>query len=265
MEEMLPASAKLVDFLETYPHAQTAKETAMSLAFPPYDVPKGYWDVLEAKGPAAVQRFSDGLEFATATGGNHDFRALVEVFDWQQFGDCLLVDVGGSSGRVCVEIARLAPDMRFVVQDLPELETAAREAIPVELTERVEFRAHDFFEPQPVGDAKVYLMRQILHDWPDAEAVLILKALVPALKTGDTVLLLEAVLPEPGILPPHVERLVRSADVLMMAKHNSKERTLGMWRELLKEADERFVLEAVTVNERCPEAGSLIEVRWVGE
>ena len=261
-EEMLPASAKLIDFMETYPKTESSKETAMSLAFPPHDRPKGYWEILE-KEPWKVQRFSDGLEYATATGGNHDFRELVKVFDWKKFGAGTLVDVGGSSGRVCVAIAPLAPELKFIVQDLPEVEEAAAKAIPEELKGRVRFEAHDFFKPQPVVDAHVYLYRQILHDWPDREAIAILQALAPSLRNGDTVLLMEAVIPDPGQLPPHVERLVRSADLLMMAKHNSKERTLEMWKQLLMAADERFVVKNVTVNERCPEAGSLIEVQWV--
>ena len=260
-EEMLPAATKLVSFLEEYPDSQSSKETAMSLAFPPFETPKSYWEIVE-KMPGRVQRFSDALEYVTGTGGQHDFHDLVNIFDWKKFGNALLVDVGGSSGRVCAAIAPLAPEMTFLVQDLPEVETAFNEAIPSNLTDRMSFQAHDFFQAQPVAEAKVYLYRQILHDWPDRDAIQILQALVPALRDGDTVLLCEAVFSEPGDLPKPIERLVRSADLLMMAKHNAKERTLPMWRELINKADPRFGLGGVTANRDIPSAGTFIELSW---
>lgn len=34
--------------------------------------------------------------------------------------------------------------------------------------------AHNFFEPQPVKNAAVYFLRNVLHDWPDEEACEIL-------------------------------------------------------------------------------------------
>lgn len=36
---------------------------------------------------------------------------------------------------------------------------------------------HDFFQPQPVKDASVFLMRFIIHDWPDDKAMVILSHL----------------------------------------------------------------------------------------
>ena len=259
LEEMLPASAKLVDSFEKYPDSEAHDETAMSMAF--YgDGPKTYWEIL-AKEPWKVKRFCDGLEYATSTGGPHDFHHIVRAFDWKKFGRSTLVDVGGSSGRVSVAIAEVAPDLNFIVQDLPEIEVQAKAIIPDNLAHRIVFRPHDFFKPQPVK-AKVYLYRQILHDWPDKEAIQILQALIPALEDGDTILLLEGVFPEPHTVPNGVERLIRSADLLMMAKHNAKERTLDMWKKLLQQADNRFVLTSVTTAMDTAESNPMIEVIW---
>lgn len=261
LDEMLPAAGKMVEFLEQYPTSESSKETAMSLAFQPFEKPKSYWEIVE-RTPGRVQRFSDGLEYATGTGGHHDFHDLVNVFDWKKFGNAKLVDVGGSSGRVAAAIAPLAPDMTFVVQDLPEVQEAFDDFMPKELTGRIRFEAHDFFEAEKITDAKVYLYRQILHDWPDVEAISILKALVPALRDGDVILLCEAVFPEPGTLPKPIERLVRSADLLMMAKHNAKERTLPMWQDLIAKADTRFQYKAITFSHDMPSAGTFIELVW---
>ena len=37
--------------------------------------------------------------------------------------------------------------------------------------------AHDFFTPQPVTDASVFVVRQVLHDWPDKQCLEILRQL----------------------------------------------------------------------------------------
>jgi hypothetical protein len=259
LEEMLPASAKLVESFEKYPDSENHDETAMSMAFYGSDR-KTYWEILN-KEPWKVKRFSDGLEYVTTTGGQ-DFRHVVRAYDWSKFGDVTLVDVGGSSGRFSVAIAPLAPNIKFIIQDLPELETEANATIPKDLSNRIRFMPHDFFKAQPVLEAKVYMYRQILHDWPDKEAIEILRALVPALDNGDALLLVEAVVPEPNVAPNGVDRLLRTADMLMMAKHNSKERTIKMWEKLIKDADSQFDLISVTSARDSPESGSVIEVRW---
>lgn len=64
------------------------------------------------------------------------------------------------------------------------------------LRSRIMFVEHDFFQTQPLT-AEVYLFRQILHDWSDTDCVRILKALLPALKTGARILISECVMPEP--------------------------------------------------------------------
>lgn len=69
--------------------------------------------------------------------------------------------------------------------------------------------AHDFFTPQPVKYADVYLLRFILHDYPDRYAVKILENLVPALKDGARLIVMDGVLPEPNTLPKSEERIIR--------------------------------------------------------
>ena len=59
--------------------------------------------------------------------------------------------------------------------------------------------AHDFFkEAQPVHGADVYFFRFIFHNWPDKYCLKILRSLIPALKTGAKVVIIDYVLPGPG-------------------------------------------------------------------
>lgn len=95
------------------------------------------------------------------------------------------------------------------MQDRPQVVALGQKNVPSHVRGRVEFRAHDFFQEQPVKDADVYMLRWILHDWSDKYAVRILQALIPALKGGAKVLLLEQVLPVPGERAMYQERAYR--------------------------------------------------------
>ena len=51
---------------------------------------------------------------------------------------------------------------------------------------QVTVQAHDFFTPQPIGDADIFLLRHIIHDWPDAKVIEILKRLREVSVPGKT-------------------------------------------------------------------------------
>ena len=54
---------------------------------------------------------------------------------------------------------------------------------------------HDFFTPQPIGDAAVFLLRVVLHDWPDDFARRILLNLREAATPETKLLIADFVLP----------------------------------------------------------------------
>ena len=51
---------------------------------------------------------------------------------------------------------------------------------------QVTVQAHDFFSPQPVDGADIFLLRYILHDWSNPKAIEILKRLREAAVPGKT-------------------------------------------------------------------------------
>jgi 6-hydroxytryprostatin B O-methyltransferase len=129
------------------------------------------------------------------------------------------------------------------VQDLPENAAdgqASLSTLESDISSRIFFQGHNFFEKQPFKGAQVYLLRMILHDWPANEATTILKNIVPALNKGSRILIMDSVLPKPGSLPSTQERLLRARDMTMMQAFNSLERDLEDWKELLRAADERL-------------------------
>jgi hypothetical protein len=129
-----------------------------------------------------------------------------------------------------------------VVQDFADAITAGEAMLPPSLASRITFQEHNIFEPNPVKHADAYYLRHILHDWPDKQAIMIIRALIPALKDGSLILISDSVIPPPGQLSGLDEKFVRYVDMQMMVLHNSRERTEDDFRKLFEEADPRLEL-----------------------
>ena len=106
-----------------------------------------------------------------------------------------IVDVGGGQGRLLAAILAATPTARGVLFDLPQVVAGA----PTLLREhhaqdRVRIVEGSFFERVPEnGDA--YVLKNVIHDWPDADAVHILRNIRTAADAGKRVLLVEFVIP----------------------------------------------------------------------
>ena len=203
---------------------------------------------------------------------------LVKDLEWETEGSPeIMVDIGGSHGSISIELLHTFPNLRSIVQDLQD--TIPTALVPEDLTDRLDFKIHNFFEEQPVKNADVYFLRSILHDWSDKYAIKILKNLVPALKKGAKVIVNEVCLPEPNVLSYYHEQLVRYTfalhiyyskiiadnqssgyDLSMKAKFNSKERSADDWKALFEAVDRRFKVQRI----KCTPGSilSVIEAVW---
>lgn len=148
--------------------------------------------------------------------------------------------MGGSQGHVSLAIAAKAPRLKFIVQDQPEMISQGEANLPADMKPRLEFMCHDFFGLNPVAGADVYLLRYILHDWPDEDAVRILRGITPCMKPTSRLIISEIVCDPPTTLSPMRERQVRTMDLIMMTLYNSLERTLEQWEALIKKADPKL-------------------------
>ena len=91
-----------------------------------------------------------------------------------------VVDVGGGTGALLACALATHADARGTVVDLPTTAARARtELARLGYAERSTVVEQSFFEPLPTG-GDVYVLAQVLHDWPDAEARLILSRLAEA-------------------------------------------------------------------------------------
>lgn len=138
------------------------------------------------------------------------------AFPWQTLAPgSVIVDVGGGVGLVSWEIAKKFPKLKFVVQDLGDVTEQAKgfweEHMPGSIESgMVTFQAYDFFKPQPVKNADVFVLRAIAHDWPTSHAIKILKRVREAAVPGKSKLLIMDSVPNYACrsMPEGVEEIV---------------------------------------------------------
>ena len=161
-----------------------------------------------SKFPARSKRFGETMDSMSSREG-FEPQQLLETFPWESMNPRLFVDVGGSLGKFSILLARKVKHIRCVVQDLPDVVAQGISVLPADVADQVEFMAHDFFTEQVVKGADIYFLRWILHDWSDKYCIKILQALIPALKDGSRIVIGELVVPEPGMVSPYQEWIVR--------------------------------------------------------
>lgn len=81
--------------------------------------------------------------------------AFGQGYPWDTIGDNIaggtVVDIGGSIGTSSILLARRFSKLKFIVQDLPGPIANGKDAVPADVSDRVEFIVHDFFTEQPVN------------------------------------------------------------------------------------------------------------------
>lgn len=86
------------------------------------------------------------------------------------------MDVGSGIGGFSLQLSRLFPKLKIVLQDVaPTIKQAETLVWPKQNPEaiasgKVQFTPHDFFTCNPVKEAEVYYLRCVLQDWSDEDA-----------------------------------------------------------------------------------------------
>lgn len=95
---------------------------------------------------------------------------------------------------------------------------------------------HDFFAPQPIKGAKAYYLANVVHDWPDKQALQMLGNIREAMDSESILLISENTL-----LEENVPLDSACADLVMMANFSSLEGTEEQFRVLLERAGSELV------------------------
>jgi hypothetical protein len=169
--------------------------------------------------------------------------AVIAAYDFSKFS--VIADIGGGHGRLLSSILAAAPAARGVLFDLPQ----AVEGAPPVLTahgvaDRVTVTGGSFFESVPSADA--YVMKNVIHDWPDDKAIAILGTIKAAAPPRAKLLLLEMVVPDHDR-----EFLGHYADMEMLVLAGALERGLKQWTELLRRGGFRLQRVVQTAGPLC--------------
>ncbi|KAL2671425.1 fusarubin cluster-methyltransferase [[Neocosmospora] mangrovei] len=233
--QTVPIMEKLAQATEKWGSTTAKNETAYNLV---HDTDLTFFEHLKSR-PDLNEGFDAFMKSRAVSHTGSNVEHLLEAFDWKALGEAKVVDVGGSSGSTATMLATTYPKLKLVVEDLPGPVKNARARIP-ELPEdvksRIEILDYDFFTPQPVKGADVYLLRTIIHDWPDADAVKILRGIVEAMGPSSRLLIMDMVLPKPGSGSRTFEAALRQKDLTMIQAFNAKERETEEWTDLLAKA-----------------------------
>lgn len=119
--------------------------------------------------PIRLRRFLGNMECVGGTKA-YNIKHLVQGYDWNALGTGLLVDIGGSNGHVSIAISEAAPQLNFIVQDLEQVVNNMKDRTKDNPYSQIRWEYHDFFKPQPIHNASVYLLRFILHNYSDKYA-----------------------------------------------------------------------------------------------
>jgi SAM-dependent methyltransferase len=181
-----------------------------------------FWDDLDAH-PEVAASF-DAL-MGPGGHGAADPDVLADR-DWQSVRT--VVDVGGGTGSQLAAILHAHPHVRGVLVDRPStLARAGSQLDAAGLLSRVTLSAQSFFDPLPPG-ADLYVLKNLLADWPDTEARALLARCAEAARPGGRVSIVGGISPEgDGAAAP---------ELLMLVLVGGRARTLSEFRQLAASA-----------------------------
>ncbi|CAI9787645.1 unnamed protein product [Fraxinus pennsylvanica] len=141
-----------------------------------------------------------------------------------------IVDVGGGTGSMAKAIVDSLPDLQCVVFDLPHVIAG------LEGTKNLTYIGGNMFESIPQADA--LMLKCILHDWSDEDAVKILKKCkeaIPSKENGGKVIIVDMIVRNKKEDHEGIETQL-FYDMCMMVFANGRERTEKEWAKLFFDA-----------------------------
>jgi DNA-binding transcriptional ArsR family regulator len=155
---------------------------------------------------------------------------IVAAYDFAPFPT--IVDVGGGHGRLLAAIVKATAGARGVLYDQPQVVEGAAEVLRRNgVADRVRVEGGSFMDAVPEG-GDAYVLKNVIHDWPDADAVEILRNVRKAARKGATVLLVEFVIPD-----HNREFIGKWVDMEMLVQAGARERSAAEYRNILAQAD----------------------------
>lgn len=174
--------------------------------------------------------------------------AAADIARAYDFAGQRVMDVGGGYGELLARILESYPTAHGVLFDMPHAISRAREHLAGRgLEARCDFASGDFFASVP-GGADIYVLKTVIHDWPDDKARDILRACRAAMKPGARLLIIERLMPE-RLEPSAANRALARVDLHMLVALGAQERTQAQMQALLEDAGFERITRFATLSE----------------
>jgi len=185
----------------------------------------GAFEYLRAD-PEAERLFDEAMTAISALSAS----AIAAIYEFGRWDT--VTDVGGGKGSLLAAILRAHPSLHGVLADAPTVVERSRrgEFLSGDLAARTRFESCDFFHAIPSG-SRAFVMKNIIHDWNDAQACEILRNCRRAVPDDGVLLLIEYCLGE-----DNTASVGKMVDLVMLTITGGKERTVDEHRALLASA-----------------------------
>lgn len=187
---------------------------------------ESFWEHAK-KNPKEGETFNRAL--AELRGDEH--QQIADAYQWNAVNG--VVDVGGGIGSLLAAIMKNHPQIRGVLVEQPELLADADRALSEHgVRNRCELRAANFFESIPAAGS-IWTLCQVLHDWPDAQCLEILRRCREAMLRTDRLLVIEML-----TIPCEPNPQVGVIDMIMLMYFGeARQRTEEEYRQLFSSTD----------------------------
>jgi O-methyltransferase domain len=178
------------------------------------------WSYRETR-PESSDAFDRAMVALTA--GTNE--AFIAAYDFGRFG--VVVDVGGGRGALLAGLLTAHPSMQGVLFDQEHVVRGAKELFEsAGVADRCRIVGGSFFESVPSG-GDAYVLKSIVHDWEDEEALAILSTCRAAMADDAVLLLLER-----DLGPPNDAPAAKLSDLNMLVAPGGRERTVEEYAAL---------------------------------
>jgi hypothetical protein len=172
--------------------------------------------------PTEAMLFNDAM----ADLSRYEGKAIVNSYDFAPFRR--IVDVGGGDATLLAAVLVANSQTNGVLFDQPQVAVRAEQTRDrAELGDRLQITGGDFFVEVP-ADGDLYILKSVLHDWPDDQATVILRTCRKAMAPEGRLVVFERIL-TPDNAAATLANTVNLAVELLL---NGRERTQEDYRAL---------------------------------
>ena len=187
--------------------------------------------------PQAAEVFNDAMTSLSAL----DSPAIADAYSFE--GIHTLCDVAGGHGLMLATILQRHRHLKGILFDLPDVVKGAPAGPLKPVLDRCSIVSGNMFESVPQG-MDAYIMKHIIHDWPDDLCIKILKGCRQGINAGGKLLIADFV-----IRPGNNGVAAKILDLEMLLFPGGMERTETQFRDLLAAAGWRLSRVVSTASE----------------